>query len=146
MPPIQAKQVSPYTSEIVVRSDVSSSKSQTTLVQADVSTTDATPTALYAFTPRPSTSVRVYATVTTIASDGSDDYGVDVVASFRVDGAGVVIARLASTTAAPLAGLGIATAPAFDTSAGEIRLMVVGTASAIRWGASISIVERSTAA
>lgn len=132
---------------LVLRSDPASDKSQSISVQVSLELVDAVPVALYTFVPPPSSTIRVYATVTEVLSDASDDYGVDVLASFRVDAAGVVTARLAPTTAAEQVAAVAVVVPTWTTDGTSITLEVAGRV-AETWiaGANVSVVQRSTTA
>ena len=76
---------------------------------------------------------------------GADDYGVDLVAAFRVDGAGVVTNRLASTPALEVAAVAALGAPVLDTDGTNILCPVSGVVGQTwLWGGSFSVEERST--
>ena len=144
---VPSENAEPIVSRVTVRKVVTSPNSETTTVQADVTTADATPTVLYTFTPRPGTSLRVYGSIDGIRSDNSDDYGVDLIASFRVSAGGVVTARYPSTAAAELPAAAAIPTPSLGISGGDIVALVTGILGQDwRWGGSFTIVERGTAA
>ncbi len=130
---------------IVLRSDPTSDKSQSVSVQVSDVLTGAAPALLYSFTPPPSSTLRVYASVNEILDDGSHDYGVDLVASFRVDALGAVVARYPSTVAAELPAGVVVVQPVLSTDGVDIYLQVAGRVGET-WlaGANLSIVQRST--
>jgi hypothetical protein len=130
---------------LIIQSTPGNASSQTSISQASLVTTNATPANLFSFTPRPNTSVRVYGSISAIRSTGADDYGVDLVAAFRVDGAGVVTNRLASTPALEVAAVAALGAPVLDTDGTNILCPVSGVVGQTwLWGGSFSVEERST--
>ncbi len=134
--------------QVILRSDPTSNKNQTLSLQVDLTLTDAAPVRLYSFTPIPSSTIRVYASVQEIKSDQTDDYGVDLVAAFAVDAAGVVTTRLASTAAAEVVALvAVVVQPAIASDGALIYLTVTGQAAETwRSSANLTIVQRSSAA
>lgn len=132
----------------VVQAVAGDPKSETLNVQISTSLTSAAGAAVYEYTPPHDTTLRVYATVQEIKSDGSDDYGVDLCAAYRTDGAGVVTERLASTPAAGTevaAGVAI-TQPALTTDGSKVILTAYGhNAEDWRLSANLTFSLRSTA-
>ncbi len=107
---------------LIVREDMGSDKDQTEVLVVGKTLTAAAPVTIYSFVPPVSSTVRVYVTYTMIKSDGTDDYGVDLAASFRVSALGVVTARLASTSSLEEPSAAATALPTISTDGTSILL------------------------
>lgn len=121
------------------------SKAHTACRPVSFSLSDATPTAVQAYTPPSDCVVTVSASVSLVKSDASDAWAAEAVRRFRVVGGAVTALSAASVTPDP--GNTAAAALDIDTSSGAIRVMVTGVAGQTWRGvAETGLMVRTTAA
>lgn len=121
-----------------------SDKNAQYIIDADLTTTDATTTTIYSFTPPSDGVVRLYITIVADKSDGSSGYGCDMLAQYRVSG-GTVTAIQDGAPINILGTLAVGTIST-DTNGGLIRIRVTGIPGTVRWACFGTIVQRTTAA
>lgn len=133
---------------LLLRAVAGSSKSESQYLQKEVSTTNTTATPIYTWSSSGMTNstIRIHATIVGVRDDGSDDYSVDVVYTYRVSG-GFSFAGLALTKSNEKAASGGACNVSLTGDGITNNLNVVGLGSQNwRWSARIRTVTRTVTA